>query len=53
MTEDDNPFTINEKEVMEYYGYSGRSGSLNLKQNFCEVGFYILLHTQHPVQDLL
>jgi len=34
MTEDDNPFPINEKEVMEYYGYSGRSGSLKLKTKF-------------------
>ena len=34
MTEDDNPFPINEKEVMEYYGYSGRTGSLKLKTKF-------------------
>ena len=34
MTEDDNPFPINEKEVMEYYGYSGRFGSLKLKTKF-------------------
>ena len=34
MTEDENPFPINEKEVMEYYGYSGRSGSLKLKTKF-------------------
>ena len=34
MTGDDNPFPINEKEVMEYYGYSGRFGSLKLKTKF-------------------
>jgi len=34
MTEDDNPFPINEKEVMEYYGYSGRTGSLKIKTKF-------------------
>ena len=34
MAEDDNPFPINEKEVMEYYGYSGRSGSFKLKTKF-------------------
>ena len=34
MTENDDPFPINEKEVMEYYGYSGRSGSLKLKTKF-------------------
>ena len=34
MTEDDNPFPINEKEVMEYYGYSGRFGSLKFKIKF-------------------
>jgi len=34
MNEDDNAFPINEKEVMEYYGYSGRFGSLKLKTKF-------------------
>ena len=34
MTEYDNPFPINEKEVMEYYGYSGKFGSLKLKTKF-------------------
>ena len=34
MSEDDNAFPINEKEVMEYYGYSGSFGRLKIKTKF-------------------
>jgi acetyltransferase-like isoleucine patch superfamily enzyme len=32
--EDENPTTINEKELMEYYGYSGTFGNFKLKLKF-------------------
>ena len=34
MSEDDNTFPINEKEVMEYYGYSGSFGRLKIKTKY-------------------
>ena len=34
MSEDGNAFPINEKEVMEYYGYSGSFGRLKIKTKF-------------------
>ena len=34
MSEDDNAFPINEKEVMEYYGCSGSFGRLKIKIKF-------------------
>ena len=32
--EDENPTTVNEKELMEYYGYSGTFGNFKLKMKF-------------------
>ena len=34
MTNENDTFPIDEKEVMEYYGYSGTNGRIKLKMKF-------------------
>ena len=61
MSEDDNAFPINEKEVMEYYGYSGSFGRLKIKTKFLRSWIlhslasvsYTHLRAHEPREDLV
>ena len=48
MEENKDTFPINEKEVMDYYGYSGNFGRLKIKFKFLKS--CILWHTPHRYQ---
>ena len=64
MTNENDTFPINEKEVMEYYGYSGTNGRIKLKMKFLRgwilhsmayssplsnFGFFINLHSDQLI----